>query len=82
MNFTLIHWNFPTLIILIILFTILSFSQTLDDTKPDWEGNEPDGCTTVMVGKLGTFDGSTMTSHTDDSHRTRSWMNIVPPLSH
>jgi dipeptidase len=59
-----------------------SLSQDLEDTKFDWQGGFPDGCTTIMVGKLASFDGSVMTSHTDDSHRTRSWMNIVPAMEH
>jgi Peptidase family C69. len=72
--------------IIILLFFItsvqISFSQhlqTKNETKPDWEGLEPDGCTSITVGKLASFDGSVMTSHTDDSHRTRSEFNIVPP---
>ncbi len=68
-------------IIFLIIYSI-SFSQQLqtkNELKPDWENGIPDGCTTVMVGKLASFDGSVMTSHTDDSHRTRSEFNIVPP---
>ncbi|MFC2103437.1 dipeptidase [Bacteroidota bacterium] len=58
------------------------FAQGKDERKFDWESGEPDGCTTVMVGKLASFDGSVMTSHTDDSHRTRSWMSIIPPKTY
>ncbi len=50
--------------------------------KPDWEGNIPDGCTSITAGKLATEDGSVITSHTDDSHRTRSWINIQSPRKH
>jgi dipeptidase len=49
---------------------------------PDWEGIYPDGCTTVTLGRLATKDGSVITSHTDDSHRTRSWVDIRPSLKH
>ncbi len=49
---------------------------------PDWEGGVPDGCTSITVGKEASADGSVMTSHTDDSHRTRSWMDIVPAAKH
>jgi dipeptidase len=42
----------------------------------------PDECTTITAGKLSTADGSVITSHTDDSHRTRSWMNIIPAAIH
>lgn len=47
--------------------------------KSDWQGGVPEGCTSVTVGRLASFDGSVITSHTDDSHRTRSWMDIQPP---
>ncbi len=50
--------------------------------KSDWQGGFPDGCTTITVGKDASFDGSVMTSHTDDSHRTRSWMDMVPAADH
>ena len=56
-----------------------SFSQV---DKTDWMGNFPEGCTSITVGKLASYDGSVMTSHTDDSHRTRSWMDIVPAKDH
>jgi len=71
--------------IAIILFYPTAFSQnqqTSNNDKPDWEGGVPDGCTTVAVGKLASFDGSVMTSHTDDSHRTRSNLEIVPAITH
>lgn len=42
----------------------------------------PDECTSVTAGRLATADGSVITSHTDDSHRTRSWIDVVPPASH
>lgn len=38
---------------------------------------EKDACTSIMVGKLASTDGSVMTSHTCDSWY-RTWMNIVP----
>lgn len=36
-----------------------------------------DACTSIMVGRLASTDGSVMTSHTCDSWY-RTWMNIVP----
>mgnify|MGYP004000211071 FL=1 len=66
-----------------LLLTLLCTSvmtQTAD--KSDWKAGYPEGCTTITVGSLASFDGSVMTSHTDDSHRTRSWIDIVPPKTH
>ncbi len=68
-------------IILLISFFI-SFSFAHENEKPDWEGERPDGCTTIMVGKKASADSSVITSHTCDSHRTRSWLNIVPAKNH
>jgi dipeptidase len=61
------------------LFTsLLLLSGIVSAQRPDWTGGYADGCTTVTLGKGATVDGSVITSHTDDSHRTRSWMDVVP----
>ncbi|MDZ7743215.1 MAG: C69 family dipeptidase [Bacteroidota bacterium] len=62
-------------------FTLVFLNLSAQD-KSDWEGGTPDGCTSITAGKLATADGSVITSHTDDSHRTRSWMDIVPAKKH
>ncbi len=74
--------------IFIILFLVLPIQisltqhlQTKDEIKPDWEDGFPEGCTTITVGKLASYDGSVMTSHTDDSHRTRSEFDIMTPMT-
>ena len=64
------------------LLSALVFISAFTQDKSDWKGGVPDGCTSITVGKLATTDGSVMTSHTDDSHRTRSWMDIIPSKSH
>jgi dipeptidase len=41
-----------------------------------------EGCTSILVGKAASVDGSTMTSHSCDSTTDRTWMNIVPNQKH
>jgi len=62
----------------LMLFPIILFGQD----KSDWEGGYPDGCTSITVGKKAMVDGSVVTSHTCDSHRTRAWLDIQPPVNH
>lgn len=70
----------------ILMLSMIAFFVFLQPTKAqdksDWEGGVPEGCTSITVGKDASFDGSVMTSHTDDSHRTRSWMDIEPAQDH
>jgi len=62
-----------------LLSFVLVFSLVMAQVdKSDWQGGVPEGCTSITVGKLASTDGSVMTSHTDDSHRTRSWIDIQP----
>ncbi len=43
--------------------------------------NEPESCTSIMVGPLASSDGSIMTCHTCDGNY-RTWLNIVPHRKH
>jgi dipeptidase len=43
---------------------------------------EFDSCTSILVGRLASADGSTMTSHSCDSGSDRTWINIVPNRKH
>ncbi|MCF8239992.1 MAG: C69 family dipeptidase [Melioribacteraceae bacterium] len=60
--------------IVFLFITYNLYSQNI----PDWEGGIPDGCTSITVGKSATSDGSVITSHTCDSHRTRGYFDIMP----
>ncbi len=40
--------------------------------------DEPESCTTITVGKKASTDGSVMTSHTCDSRKDRTWIDMVP----
>ena len=46
------------------------------DKYSDWVDGYPDGCTSITVGKKASVDGSVITSHTCDSHRTRGYLDI------
>lgn len=43
--------------------------------------NHPESCTSIMVGKKASTDGSVITSHTCDGNY-RTWMNIVPAATY
>lgn len=67
----------------VFLAVSLIFSAaTKAQDKSDWKAGVPEGCTTITVGKMATIDGSVITSHTDDSHRTRAWMNVIAAKKH
>ena len=69
--------KFLGLQILIFLFIFNVQAQT-NDTFSDL----PNECTTITMGKKATDDGSVRTSHTDDSHRSRSNIFITPAKNH
>jgi dipeptidase len=66
----------------LISVPLLLISTFLSAQRADWVDGYADGCTSITVAKAASIDGSVITSHTDDSHRTRSWMDIVPEQNH
>lgn len=64
-----------------IIYTAAALAAQNPD-PPDYVGGYPDGCTSITVGKDAMTDGSVVTSHTCDSHRTRGWFEIAPAKDH
>ncbi len=58
-----------------ILCSLPMFAQETS-TDPDFPVLNPESCTSIMVAKDASTDGSTMTSHTCDSNY-RTWMDII-----
>lgn len=68
--------------ILIFIFSLLvtaSYSQ-YREIDPDGPGYG-ENCTTIMVGRLASTDGSVMTSHSCDGNY-RTWLDIYPHQKH
>jgi dipeptidase len=61
---------------LLLTLPITSFSQPVKEIDPDGPGYA-ENCTSIMVGRLASTDGSVMTSHTCDG-RYRTWLEVVP----
>ena len=59
-----------------LLFAILLMAFTVNINAQDAE-RMTESCTSIMVGKQASADGSVITSHTCDA-RYRTWMTIVP----
>ncbi len=61
----------------IVIFCFLSFVAKSQMYEYETHTHNPLSCTSIMVGKDASTDGSVMTSHTCDSWY-RTWMNMVP----
>ena len=68
--------------ILFLSTTFILFSSSPRDNSQytEWEDVES-GCTSIMVGKLASADGSVITCHTCDGNY-RTWVKMEPPAEH
>ncbi len=63
-----------------ILFSVAALSW-ISARSPQVTYPDPDSCTSIMVGRLASKDGSVITCHTCDGNY-RTWLNIVPHQKH
>ena len=66
-----------------LLTSLLMVSLTLAQQAMGQSVNQkdPESCTSIMVGKKASTDGSVITSHTCDSWY-RTWVNMVPAATY
>jgi len=60
-----------------VAFLTISLAAAAEKPAAVARAEEPDGCTSIQVGRLATVDGSVITCHTCDGPY-RTWLNIVP----
>ncbi|MFG1691184.1 dipeptidase [Gemmatimonadota bacterium] len=77
-----IHRYLTGLSRLALLLALLGITGQANGQVRSSEAVHPDCCTSLLVGRLASVDGSTMTSHTCDSGTDRTWISIEPRLSH
>jgi len=70
---TLVRTSMTLLLAFFPFITNAQFNKDIDPGGPGYAEN----CTSIMVGRLASTDGSVMTSHTCDG-RYRTWLEIVP----
>ena len=68
--------------IAIVLVSLMSIYQAFTQNDIDFELSGLMECTSITVGRNASSDGSVYTSHTDDSHRTRTNITVVPAQNH
>ena len=88
MHSNLLKRGFRLLLLLAGLALVFGFVPASDvrsapppSARPYAWTDQPDGCTSIQVGRLASEDGSVMTAHTCDGNY-RNWLAVVPRASH
>jgi dipeptidase len=69
-------WRMSIFAALLLLIALAYGTARLPRVQND-QDEGPDSCTSIMVGRLASTDGSVMTAHTCDGNY-RNWLNVVP----
>ncbi len=67
--------------VIFAVFILFVFFQTAPGNSESNPGDMSDSCTSIMVGKQASSDGSVITSHTCDANY-RTWVDVVPAKDH
>ena len=70
------------LLLLGVLLTLFWLPTKYTPPEINPQEIEFERCTSIIVGRLASIDGSTMTSHSCDSTTDRTWINVVPHKKH
>jgi len=68
--------------ILFIWMCLIPLLMAGQNFKSVYDSEDATECTSVTVGKDASADGSVMTSHADDSRRTRTNITVIPAQDH
>ncbi len=75
-------WKQPAMmLVIVILAAVFSVSARVPQHPVSYQEEEKDSCTSIMVGRLASTDGSVITCHTCDGNY-RTWLNMVPHQKH
>ncbi len=76
-------WIGSLFVVFIFVLSVVVGTGQRAAVEPDDPGAEAfESCTSIIVGRLASADGSTMTSHSCDSTTDRTWINVVPHKKH
>ncbi len=67
---------------LVLVLVVVGLSCRAADQVEALQCPQCESCTSLLVGRLASEDGSTMTSHSCDSGTDRTWISLEPRRSH